>query len=397
MSLAGCSGTSSLVENGTWNFLLQREDGIHIPFQVISADSAGRTYLYLANAEEKIRVDSIRKAGDSLLIELPFFDAAFRLVHPKGRLEGIWTKDLGNRVQVMPFSAALKEERFEAPAVPKYDISGRWKTIFTESDGNQTHAVGEFEQSGSYLKGTFLLASGDFRFLEGVVSGDTLKLSTFNGNAAYYFTALIKDDSTMEEGKFYSGPTGMQTWRAVRNDSASIAGEGSGIALKPGNYTLDFTFPSTDGENISINDENFKNKVVVVQLLGSWCPNCMDETAFLSEYYRQHKDKGLEIVALAYERTEDFEKSVKAVSSFRKRLNVTYPVLITGVAVSDTLRTEKTLPQLNKISYFPTTIILDKKGVVRKIHEGFTGPGTGEHYTKYIHEFDALIQQLLSE
>ncbi len=201
----------------------------------------------------------------------------------------------------------------------------------------------------------------------------------------------------MEEGKFYSGPTGMQTWRAVRNDSASIAGEGSGIALKPGNYTLDFTFPSTDGENISIKDEKFKNKVVVVQLLGSWCPNCMDETAFLSEYYRQHKDKGLEIVALAYERTEDFEKSVKAVSSFRKRLNVTYPVLITGVAVSDTLRTEKTLPQLNKISYFPTTIILDKKGVVRKIHEGFTGPGTGEHYTKYIHEFDALIQQLLSE
>ena len=122
---------------------------------------------------------------------------------------------------------------------------------------------------------------------------------------------------------------------------------------------------------------------MIVQISGSWCPNCMDETAYLSEWYRQNKDRGAEIIMLCYERTPDFEKSKKAVQSFIKRFNVTYPVLITGVTPSDPKKAEKTLPQLTALKGFPTTIFLDKSGKVKKVHTGFNGPGTGEHYETF--------------
>ncbi len=70
----------------------------------------------------------------------------------------------------------------------------------------------------------------------------------------------------------------------------------------------------------------------------------MDETAYLSDWYKKNKDRGVEIVMLAYERTTDFEKSKKAAEGFAKKFDVTYPVLITGVTPADPQKTEKTLP-----------------------------------------------------
>ena len=137
--------------------------------------------------------------------------------------------------------------------------------------------------------------------------------------------------------------------------------------------------------------------MVIVQILGSWCPNCMDETAFLSEYYSKNNKKGVEVIGLAYERNDNFEESVKALAPFRKRFNVQYPFLITGVTPSDPQRVEKTLPQIDRISAFPTTLFLDKKGNVRKIHTGYDGPGTGKFYDQYKKEFDDLITELLNE
>jgi hypothetical protein len=52
---------------------------------------------------------------------------------------------------------------------------------------------------------------------------------------------------------------------------------------------------------------------------------------------------------------------------------------------------------LTKFVAFPTTVILDKTGKVRKIHTGFNGPGTGEHYTKFVKEFEENIDELLKE
>jgi len=131
--------------------------------------------------------------------------------------------------------------------------------------------------------------------------------------------------------------------------------------------------------------------------MGSWCPNCMDETAFLSDYYNRNRQRGIEIVSLAYEYSTDQNRSLKTLKKFQQRFNVQYPMLITGVTVADSLRTEKTLPELTPIKFFPSSVVLDKQGRVRKLDTGFNGPGTGEHYLEYKREFEDTINRLLRE
>jgi len=55
----------------------------------------------------------------------------------------------------------------------------------------------------------------------------------------------------------------------------------------------------------------------------------------------------------------------------------------------------KALPMLNKVISYPTAIFIDKKGKVREIHTGFSGPGTGEDDEQYKKETQELIEELL--
>ncbi len=94
--------------------------------------------------------------------------------------------------------------------------------------------------------------------------------------------------------------------------------------MREGYTQLDFTYNDLDGNPVSIKDEKYKKKVVIVQLMGSWCANCLDETRFLSGYYKQNKARGVEIIALAYEYTADKERSIKSVERFKKMFYVQY-------------------------------------------------------------------------
>ena len=225
------------------------------------------------------------------------------------------------------------------------------------------------------MKGTFLTPTGDYRFLEGVVDGDTLRLSTFDGGHAYSFVSKILDTNQMQ-GFFYSGATSVETWVAEKNAGARLPDEFSLTGLKDSDQChAEFQFPRPEGKMVSLRDPRYKNKVVIIQILGSWCPNCMDETRFLSPWYIQNKSRGVEIVGLAYERTTSFDDTKRLLQPFITRFKVTYPILATGVTTGDSLRSEKTLPEIREIVGFPTTIFIDKKGKIRKIHTGFNGPG----------------------
>ena len=385
--------------DGPWLGKITRDDGQQIIFNFETKDSAGKKIIYIINGGERLLVDEINVRGDSVFIKMPFFDSRFETVLlPDGNLQGKWIKNIGTGNQVLAFTGIFKNNtRFEVFAKPSVDVTGKWNTRFyNRPPKQQSFAIGEFTQQGAMVTGTFLTTTGDYRYLQGVVSGDTLRLSTFDGGHAYAFSALVTKDS-MTLGTFYAGATGFEQWTGERNDTAQLPDEFSLTKMKPGQTKLDFSFKSIDGNIVSIRDPAFKNKVVVIQIMGSWCPNCMDETRYLSAYYKIHRTKGIEMIALAYERTTDFETSKRSLESFRKRFAVDYPVLVTGVTVSDTALTEKTLPQLQHINGFPTTIFIDKKGLVRKISTGFNGPGTGVHYEAYKTAFDELVTRLAKE
>jgi AhpC/TSA family. len=215
------------------------------------------------------------------------------------------------------------------------------------------------KQSGTKLTGTFLNPSGDYRFLEGIVDGDTLRLSTFDGHHAYYFKAKVVGDS-ITGGSYISGPAFNERWEGVRNENAYLPDTLSAVYMKPGEEYIHFRYPDLDSNIVSSDDARFKNKVVVVQLMGSWCANCMDETAFLSDYYHKNKNRGIEMVALAYEYSDNFNRSRNSLRKFQERFNVQYPMLITGVRSSDSLRTEKHYPSSLPSECYPPPFLLER-------------------------------------
>lgn len=395
---AACTGgTSTSLKTGEWQGKLLREDGNHIVFNFEVKQVNDTLSWIIKNGQERIEVTDILQNGDSLFIQMPVFESSFKLVKEgNDKLKGTWTKAGSAGFIDMPFEALYDvPERFTVSQNATKNISGKWSVQFFRADGSPRPAIAEFVQNNNDLTGTFITPTGDYRYLKGVVDGDSLKLSTFDGSHAYFFKAHISSNDSISQGFYYSGASATEPWKAQRNDTASLP-DVAAMYLKEGEEKISFSFPDLEGKNISLADERFHNKVVIVQIMGSWCPNCMDETAFLSDFYRKNKDRGVEIVALAYEYYEDFNLAVNSVKKFQKRYDVQYPMLITGVTVSDTLRTEKTLPQLTKIKSFPSTIFIGKNGKVAKIHAGFEGPGTGTRYEALKQEFTATVNRLLN-
>jgi len=386
--------------SGEWRAFLERKDGNNIVFNFEVKDSAGKQIIYIRNAGERLLVDDITHQGDSIWIKLPFYESQLRArVTPQGNLEGVWLRHLVADWQAVPFKAYYGENyRFATEKTGSAaNISGRWAAMFRTLDGkDSTFRVGEFHQQGSHVTGTFLDAGGDLRYLEGVVTGDTLKLSCFDGTHAYFFTARIAGNGeTLTDGQHYSGPAGHETWTATKDANAHLEDQ---FAMTKWNKDMPFTFTfkDLDGKDVSLSDPRFKGKVVLVQIMGSWCPNCMDETRFLSSFYEQYHSKGVEVVGLAYERSTDFTRSQASLRNVKQRFQVKYPMLITGVAVGDPDRASKTLPQIERIVNFPTTIFVGKTGKIEKIHTGFSGPGTGSHYEDQKAEFYTIVNDLLA-
>jgi thiol-disulfide isomerase/thioredoxin len=193
----------------------------------------------------------------------------------------------------------------------------------------------------------------------------------------------------------WQGLASHSKFKAVRNENATLDGAGPSTQLKESAPAFDFTFRDLDGKEVSLSDEQFRGKVVVVTLGGSWCPNCHDEAQFLVPFYKEYRGKGVEIIALMFERHGEYERAAQAVRGYRKDLGIEFTTLIAGVA--DTDEASKALPTLTGIYGYPTTIVVDRTGTVRDIHVGFSGPATGRHYEEYVAEFRALVDELVSE
>jgi peroxiredoxin len=165
--------------------------------------------------------------------------------------------------------------------------------------------------------------------------------------------------------------------------------------MRGGAKRLDFAFPDLAGNTVRSDDAAFRGKVLIVALAGSWCPNCHDEAAFLEPLYREYRGKGVEIVSLMFEHFGDFPQAAEATRRFRQHYGIEYATLIAGISDKD--EAAKKLPMLDRVYAFPTTIFVDRRGNVRKIHTGFSGPATGAHYTEFTDAVKATLDELLSE
>ncbi|ALI97815.1 peroxiredoxin family protein [Rufibacter tibetensis] len=398
LSLPACTSSSTTepeLATGSWRGIIQVSNQ-DMPFNFTVSEEGGKKVAYLINADEKILIDEISTSEDSVRLQMHIFDAALIAKIDGNKLSGRWERKDQATPYSLPFSAEHeKTTRFsENPAKPTLDISGKWEVQFTKEDGKTYPAIGEFVQKGNALTGTFLTNTGDYRYLQGEVDGNKLKLSAFDGAHAYLFNASGQPNGTLA-GDFYAGQSSHETWTAKRNPNFKLASAEKLTYLKPGYDRLDFSFPDLNGKKVSLTDPQFKGKVVVAQIFGSWCPNCMDETKFLAPWYEKNKNRGVEVVGIGYEVSPDFDKAKVRVEKMRERLNVPYTLLIGGT--KDKELVAKSLPALNHVLSFPTTIFIDKQGKVRKIHTGFSGPGTGKYYEEFVQEFNKTIDELVAE
>lgn len=392
--ILSCNDERKYMEIGVYRATLKIDDFIELPFnfEVTSSNT-----LQIFNAEEVILVDEILHKNDSVFINMPVFEGFIvAKISKENSLNGFFKNETLKRN--VPFNAEINNpNRFEVSSLqPKTDISGNWETVFSpDTEGDKYLAKGIFKQENTKVTGTFRTTTGDYRFLEGVLDGDQLKLSTFDGSHAFLFTAKVTD-STME-GMFFSASHWKEPFKAVKNDYFQLPDENKLTFLKEGYDSIDFSFPDIDGTMVSLSDTRFKNKVVLVQIMGTWCPNCLDESKFYSEYYNNNRNNDVEFVALAFEYVKTPEVAFKNISRLKKNLSIEYPLLLAQVGSSSKTKAQEKLPMLNHVLSYPTTIYIDKKGKVRKIHTGFNGPATGEKFTEFKTEFNGFIESLLKE
>ncbi|MDF2437754.1 MAG: Peroxiredoxin [Bacteroidota bacterium] len=394
------------IKLGYWDGILtlhekQSEFGlVELPVNFMIRTLDKKIIVEFINAKEHIKADEVSLQGDSLFIKMPVFDSEFKIkMVDDSSMSGVWINHGRKDKNVIGFRAINSPTELKAPPfVSDEHMVGKWEVTFSPQKPDNSKAIGIFKVFKNMMTGTFLTETGDYRFLSGGSSllkeKPGIKLFCFDGAHAFLFTGVIKGDSIIN-GHFYSGAHHHEPWLAKRNDKFELRNPDSLTYLKTGYSKIGFSFKNSEGKQVSLSDEKFKNKVVLVQLMGTWCPNCMDETAFLAPFYDKYKTKGLEVVGLAFERTDDFNKAVSNINRTKQRFKANYEFLIT--MKTGNKQAEEVLPMLNSVMAFPTTIYIDKKGNVRKIYTGFNGPATGQAYSKYVEETTRFVEKLLME
>jgi len=392
----GCENNEKIeLSEGLWLMELEVSDREVLPFNFnLNRSATGGYSMEIYNADETITFDEIEIKGDSIVIRPPVFAGYMAGRLTSNKIKGQFIKE--DLERIVPFIATHGiEDRFRKNKSSTKNVSGIWETEFSQGTEDNYMAKGIFTQSGDKVNGTFRTTTGDYRYLEGVVSGDSLKISAFDGAHAFLFTAKATD-STLN-GAFYSGNHFKEPFTAKRNEAFELPDADSLTFLKEGYDKLTFSFPDADGNLISLEDARFKDKVTLVQIMGTWCPNCLDETKFYVDFLKNNPDKDLEIVALAFEYAKTKEGAFKSISRLRDRINIEYPIVLAQFGTSDKEKAQEKLPMLNHVISYPTTIHIDKKGKVRKIHTGFNGPATGEKHEEFKKEFKEFVGSLLAE
>ena len=366
------------IQDKTIDFTLEEKPGKIIPAQYI-----------LWNGTEKIDLNKNIKVGDSLYCPISVFES--KLIFPiklSNSFSGFYVNAKNQR---LPFEAKLipVTEGFSKSRIPtKY--RGSWKLYFHDGGLPTDSGVLVTQLRGDSIYGTILTETGDYRFLNGR-AGEVAYLQTIDGAHTYRFDYEAKNDSLF--GSFIYGPKGTQLFYGLKIKEP-ILKDGFEITKAGSDEKFRFTAKDEEGKIINQSDALVRNKAVVLQILGSWCPNCLDETKFLTSAYA-HKPKNVQFLGLAFERKPNLKQAYERINILKSRLKVPYPIFYGGMANKDSAKLA--VPFLTKVFAFPTTVFIKSDGSIYKVHSGFTGPATGKFYSDWVSEFNTILKEIAPE
>ncbi len=397
-AVSGCG--PSPIEPGTWRGVLSIPGG-ELPFGLeLARHEDGEREKWLAslvNGANRLEITDVRVEGGRLEMSIPGYLNTVSARMRRDRLEGqVAFFDRGGEKREVPFVArhGASYRFFPDPYTDNADVSGRWSVTFTDAAGAKSPAIAELRQRFHEVTGTVLTTMGDYGYLAGEMRDDELYLSTYDGARAYLFRATLTPQDELRGTSWSSGGE-RQEFVARRDEAAELDDADQITRIRDDTWSLGFTYPDENGKAVSLADRRFRGKVVIVTMDGSWCPNSQDAAAFLAPLYRAERERGLEVVALMFEHFAQFEQAARSVKALRAAHDVEFATLIAGV--SDKARVAASFPQLSQVHAFPTTLFLDRRGRVRRIHTGFDGPASGRHYDEMIETFTDTVNELLAE
>lgn len=388
-------------EDASYRVALQTPAG-ELPFVVAFEDDRA----FVLNGEERLTVERFTHGADGFTLEFPHYDSRLEArPAPEGGLLGTWTKVRGaDRVAEVPLSAKPggRLTRFGAPEGGVAGSEGigladplpeRWTLRFESSD---VPAVGLFERVegvGSPVRGTILTHVGDYRFLDGVFRDGRLQLSCFDGAHAFLFDARIAADGGLT-GTFQSGDWWTESFSGTPDPDAQLPDAFAQVEAIPGASLFGLTGLDRDGQERAVLDLGLAGRPFIVQVFGSWCPNCHDEGAFLGSRLADYRERGVGYLGLAFELTGRVDRDLEQMGRFVDRHGIDGPVLWMGTA--NKRDAAEALGLLDAVLSFPTTLFVDAYGEVRAVHSGFSGPATGAEHELLAAEFDRWVDDLTS-
>lgn len=384
------SQTAPQLQPGKWQGQLAMNDRLFVPFRMEMSEQKSKLILEIINGDERISLQ-LNTEKDSIIARFPELDAyiKFKVGETGTELRGYWLNMNKKVLTKIPLNAWVDKTITELDIVTS-NIDGKWKATFSPTSKEPEITVGIFNQKAELIQGTFLTETGDYRYLSGTVGADRFSMSTFNGSWAFLVEGSIVNDSIY--GKFYSGASYQTDWIAVKDANAALRDPSK---LTYVDKSADFNFAalkSLKGKSVDLKKRG-KNKVVIYQIMGTWCPNCIDEIHYFKELYQKYHNQGLEIIGMSYEVGNDEKSQIKRLKAFKKRLSILYEIVLAGTSSKEVASSQ--FPMLNGIMSFPTAVVVDRTGKIVYVHTGFNGPATGEAYENYTKEMKELIEKLL--
>ncbi len=389
--------------NGIWQgaVYLSRNEGDEVPFSIELKQEGGKVTGALVNGDERLTSTDGSWDGKNLKLRFDYYDGELNAALIRREMIGEFTRQWQKQKLKRPVKFWRTRQDFNPPASDSRTVSGEWLLRVGEGEKQKVWRA-EFKQKGAAVTGTLIPPSGDWGVMTGNCYDGRLMLSRFDGINAHNFKAVLTDQDTLE-GIVDFGLPDSRTRKIIGEKVAATSATSASALPDPNSITkvknptepFRFIFPDLAGKTVSLADPQFKNKVVIASITGSWCPNCHDEVKVLNDLYDRYHAQGLEIIALAFEYTGDAARDREQVrKAFVVRHGVRFPLLLAGSTADGEV--EQKLPQLTGFGAFPTTIFIGRDGLVKRIHAGFEGPATGDRYPKLKAEIDNLVKELLA-
>ncbi|MEN9988465.1 MAG: hypothetical protein RLZZ585_1504 [Bacteroidota bacterium] len=381
------------MKTGMWQGELAMNDRLYIPFQ-LKVEKEGKKIYVINDLEEILMVSQTKK--DSVYLQFPIQDAEviFKFDENLESARGYWINHNKKVQQKIPltliWNSLLRFPQMHPTKPVQSLFDGTWEVTFQPGTKDEEKAIGIFKAGkDSEIAGTFLTETGDYRFLAGNRSGQNFSMSTFNGSWAMMFEAELQSDTL--KGKFYSGVSYVSDWIAVRNPEAKLRNEASLTYVVNDKKVKTSDMVQLNGKSFTLKPN--EGKVIVLQIMGTWCPNCLDEVQFMNQLHKGYEQFGLEIIALAYEVGADGKQTRQKLKAFKKKIGMEYELVLAGKSSKEVASDQ--FPMLNGIMSFPTTVIIGKDGKVLHVHTGYSGPATGSAHKELTDKIQLEIEMAL--